>query len=306
VTAKVAKTRALSGFPASSFKYTPLQHVRVLFVSFVQGLFQEAPPGCYKWSSDIESTEIIITDENPIHVEKLGMRPAITFTRGPVQFYSLGIDDMMNFDFRTEKKTKAVLVPGTMTINCCSRSDLECENIAWIVAEHIWLLRELFMKMGFFDLGRQPQIGSPSPAGSVVSGDQAVEWFVTAVAIPFQFPRLSSFTPLGNKVAENIELTLNQVHSRAEALGATGGFINHELPLGVTRHFPSSFAPDATDTYGRTPDPSGSKSPAPLPIQPHPLNPASSVTVRTLSPFAGGVRPAGMNGAALPIKTPSG
>jgi hypothetical protein len=124
--AKVTTTAPRGGFPASSFRYTPLTHLRVLFVSFVQGLFAEAPVGAYKWFDDLDLSEIYITNENVIVAEKVGQRPAINFTRGPLQFYSLGLDDMEFYDFRTEKKTKNMLVPGTMSINCCSREDPGC------------------------------------------------------------------------------------------------------------------------------------------------------------------------------------
>lgn len=291
------------GFPDSSFKYTPLQHVRVLFVSFVQGLFAESPVGSYHWDPDIDKTEIVISDESPIKLEVLNQRPAISFTRGPVQFYGLGLDDMQFYDMRTAKKTKAILVPGTMSINCCSRVDIESENIAWVVAEMLWLLRELLLKQGFFELGRHPQISSPSPAGSIVMGDQGDEWFCTTVSIPYQFPRMSNFTPLGNEIANSIELSLEAVHNNVVARGAQ--LAGHELPVGVTRCFPPSFAPDASDAQGATPDPAGTRSTY-LPIQPHPLNPAAKVVVRSANPQRPGLRPPSMGGSPLPIKSPCG
>lgn len=301
--AAVHETSPRRGFPASSFRYTPLRHLRVLFVSFVQGLFKAAPAGCYHWNADAEHTEIFITNENTINADRIGSRPAINFTRGPIQFYSLGIDDMEFFDFRTDKKTKNVLVPGTMSINCCSSNDIECDDIAWIVTEHIWLLRELLLKEGFFELGRQPQIAAPTPAGSLVTNDEGQEWYCTAVTIPFQFYRQSSFTPLGNRIARSIELNLK---TNDQKLIGTGGpaLAGHEYPLNVRRCFPASFAPDASDARGGTPDPAGTKNVPPLPKQTHPLNPAAKVIVRSVRPGKPGVRPAGMNGVVLPIKDP--
>lgn len=299
--AKVIATNPNRGFPGSSFRYTPLQHVRVLFVSFIQGLFAQAPPGAYRWSPDFEVTELVITDESPINIEKIGSRPAITFTRGPVQFYSLGLDDMLGFDFDIERKTKGVLVPGTMSVNCCSRSDLESEQIAWVVAEHIWLLRELLLKQGFFEIGRQPQISAPSPAGSLVANDEGDEWYATTVAIPYQFARKSAFTPLGKKIAANIELSLNTIHDKVLSKGVPQG--GHEIPLNVHACFPPSFAPDASDSRGGTPDPTGLHKTS-LPLQPHPLNPAARVVVRTVYPNRAGLRPPSIGGRPIPIADP--
>jgi hypothetical protein len=275
--------------------------VRVLFTSFVQGLFRAAPPGAFHWDSNLEHSEIVITDENPINIEKMQSRPAITFTRGPVQFYSLGIDDMEFFDFRSEKKTKNILVPGTMTVNCISRSDLEAEQIAWIVGEHLWLLRELLMKEGFFELGRQISIGAPSAAGSLIVSDQGDEVYAVAVSVPFQFPRQSAFTPLGKRVAESIELNVQAAGKKFRSLGPAQA--GHELPLNEARCFPPSFAPDASDVYSKSPDPAGTREVF-LPVQPHPWNPAAKVVVRSVRPNQQGIRRPGMGGVVLPFRDP--
>lgn len=290
------------GFPGSSFIYTPLQHVRVLFISFLQGLFVGAPKGCFRWDPVEERSDIIIRDENPLNVETVQKRPSINVTMGAVQFYSLGIDDMLYYDFRTSKKTKGVLVPGTMAVNCCSRSDIEAHNLAWIVSEHIWLLRELFLKMGFFELGRGNQISPPSPPGSIVTGDQGSEWYCSSVSVPFQFQRKSAFTPLGQEIVQNIETALRTTNHRVASLGPAQA--GHEYPLAVNVCPPPPYAPGASDVYGATPDPAGARDVF-LPKQPHPLNPAASVVVRTARPFrAGVVRPPSMNGRALPLVRP--
>lgn len=286
MSSKVNETSAPDGFPDSSFKYTPLRHLRVIFVKFVQGLFGAAPVGSYRWVPDFDNTEIIISDESPIQTTRMQARPGVTFTRSSVQFYSAWNDDMMEFDFRTEQKTKSVLVPGTMSVNCISRVDLESEQIAWIIAEHFWLLRELLMKAGFFDAARQITISAPSPAGSIVAGDQADEYFSTVVGIPFQFYRTSAFTPLGRQIVRNIELSLETEFKGPPTTGVAAQ--THEFPLNITSNLPPSFAPDAGDQYGRTYQPG--RTVQPLPLQPHPLNPSQLVTVRTVRANRPGTR----------------
>jgi hypothetical protein len=278
---RIHETR--SGFPGSSFRYTPVRHVRVLFVSFVQGLFAAAPPGNYRWSSDEETTEIVIRNENVIHASRVGERPAINFTMGSLQFYSLGIDDMFTQDFDVARKVKLINVPGTMNINCCSRVDLEAHDLAWVVAEHIWLLRELLIKAGFYETGRNVQIGPPSPAGSIVSGDSGDEWYCAAVSVPFQFSRKSAFTQLGQKIARSIDLTVKERTAALIDEGRGGpALADAEYPVLVEESFPPPFTP-ASDVYGKTPDPAGTRTYA-LPVVPHPLNPAKLVTVRTVRP----------------------
>lgn len=282
-----------TGFQAErteNFRRTPLEQVRTLFVGFCQGLFAAAPPGEYHWNIDEEQSEIIIRDENPINVDTVGARPAINFTIGGVSFYHVGMDDLIDFRFDTGRKTKGMLVPGTMSINCSARSDIECHNIAWIVSEYIWLLRELFLQRGFFELGRGIQITPPSSPGTIITGDSGDEWYTSSAVIPWQFARKSSFSPLGKRIVHSI-LQQFQVIDPVRPVGsfgpADGG---HERPFLVTEQLPESFAPGASDARGKTPDPAGTRSIF-LPIQPHPLNPAKLVIVKTVRPYRAGLNP---------------
>lgn len=290
-----------SAFDGSSFKETPLQQARVVVLSFMQGLFGYAPVGCFRWNAEDDRTEIIIRDENPIHVDKYGGRPCINVTRGEARFYHLGIDDLHDYDFSIERKKKGLLVPSVFSINVCSRVDVESENLAWVVAEHIWLLRELLIKEGFFEIGRGISVSPPSPPGSVIHSDSSDEWVCCTVSVPWQFARLSQFTPLGRDVVQNIcnQLRVNTPLKRVESLGwpSTG----RERPYEVHECPPASFAPNASDVRG-TPDPAGVKS-NPLPKVPHPLNPAKQVVVRTVRPNRSGLR---MSSAGRPPALPIG
>jgi hypothetical protein len=296
VAAKNPETRSCPAYPESSFKYNPLMHVRVLFVNFVKGLFATAPEGSYRWVPDDENTEIYITNENVIQPTVVEKVPAVNFVRGPVQFYNLGLDDLEGYDFALGRKTKGVLLPGTMTINCCSRVDLESEHLAFVIADHIWLLRDLLMKAGFFETGRGIQVGSPSGAGSIIANDRGDEFYCTPVSVPFQFARLSSFTPLGLQVVQNIEQTM-QVRGRTfrGSLGAprNNPAMDHELPMAFYACPPPTFAPQARDLQR-----------SPLSLQPHPLNPAVTVRVRTIRPNRPGQRLNPRGGSTIPIVRP--
>ncbi len=289
MSAKIPETAPSPNFPESSFQYNPLLHTRVLFVRFVQGLFASAPPGCYRWTDDDENTEIYITGEEEINPNVVQKRPGVSFVRGPVQFYSLGLDDMESYEFDTNKKTKGILLPGTMTINACSRASLESEQVAFIIADHIWLLRGLLMKQGMFEVGRGIQIGSPTKAGSIIAQGKGDEYFCTPVSVPFQLSRLSSITPLGQAIAKNIQQCLNvRGPPRVLSQGAPQG--GHEYPVGYNYSFPPPFAPEARDV--------------PVPNQvmvPHPLNPSRLVCVRVVRPNNAGAN-LHRSRAAIPIQ----
>jgi len=281
-----------AGEPRSNFSINPLQHVRYLYAVFVQGVFYSLPRGSFHWEESLQDTEIVITAESPLQLGTLNDRPGITFTRSPVSFFQLGFDDMLLLDAKTGKKTKSLLIPGTMVINCCSKNDLESEQLAWVTAEKIWLLRDLLMQQGFYDIGRSLQVGSPSQAGAIVQGDGADEWFCTSIVSPYHFYRTSSFLPLGRPILHEIDINM-----RAEApplVQVANGTVN---PYGLPDVFPPPpFAPGAENPNVRTRD-----NPNGLPLVPHPLNPNILVSVRSSRADRTGVRPPSINGHVLPI-----
>lgn len=293
------------GLYPGSFKYNPMVALRETFVGFLQGLFSAAPPslGCWHWEEDAENTEIIIRDESTVKEEVIGKRPLITLSRGPLQFATLGLDDMMKYEADIDKKTKGVLVAGTMNINCCSRVSIESESIAWVAMEYVWLLRDLLIANSLlFDTGMRPQMGSPSPAGSIIADGKGDEWICTTVSFPFQFIRTSAFTPLGKAIVRNIENRINANLGRVRNLGPPDLAHAHEgtVPSSIYACPPDALS-DASDIYNRTPDPAGRRQYF-LPKQPHPLNPAVEVTVRTVRPFRPGY--AGVNRGGVPITDP--
>lgn len=280
---RVITTNPLGALPDSSFRYTPLQHIRVSYIQFVQGLFHQAPLGQYHWEPD-DSSEIVITDENPVRTEQLNVRPCITFTRAPVLFYSLGIDDMLAYDFRTGTKRKSLIIPGTMSINVCSRSDIESENLAFVVAEHIWLQREVLMQQGFYDIGRQIAIGAPSPPGSIIQGEGAEEWFATTITSPFHFFRTSQFTPLN-----------------ARGTAGDAGVVNE---IATTLNTEVTPVPDNSPPNGEMGIVAEPPETGPLPIQPSPNNPAQRVRFVPVRPNSTTLKAPSINGRLL-ISAPS-
>ena len=199
---------------------TPLVHLRSVFARFLQELFSEAPVGHYRWSPDRETTEIVIQGQNVLDATTASQRPGITIGRGPVQMRRLGLGDVKDFSFETGKTTKSALLPSVVYVNCCSRNDLESEHIAWIAMEHIWLLGHLIETAGMFDTGRDLYIAQPVKASSLVSGNQGEEWYCTAVQVPVLFPRTSSVSPTGLRLAQRLEARMSS--EAAHAAGEEG------------------------------------------------------------------------------------
>lgn len=283
---------------ADLYRVDPLIYIRRLYISFVQGLFRARPQGCTHWDIDPQTTEIVVTAEMPVKAETLGDRPGITFTRAPIGFFHLGFDDMLSYDFRTGQKVKSVLLPGTMVINCCSRNDLESESFAFFVAEHLWLLRDILMRRGFYDVGRNLQVGSPSKAGDLVQADQGDVWFATSVTSPYHFFRTSAFTPLDGTILQEIQLRLSVLSPSFITTGYPMA-PNVDMPYQVDTRRPEAYAPGAEGNIRRNSNLGG------LPVVPHPLNPAQQVVIRPVRADQPGLRPASMGGRAIPISRSS-
>lgn len=206
---KTTRSTELIGSSTLDFRGLPIQWLRTVFVQFLQNLFSYLPVGNYHWEDSLD-TEIHIYDECPIKTEDIGARPAIGLVRAPMNMTSIGLDDMVSVDQQAGRKVKTTLLPGNMILNCCSRSSLESENLAMFAAENLWMLRDVLQKNGgFFDVGRNYAIGSPSPAGSIVQGDSADKYSVTTVTCPFHIIRISSVTEMGLKVMNSFAMSMN-------------------------------------------------------------------------------------------------
>jgi hypothetical protein len=300
VPSKVTTTKPAGAIPEDSFKYSPLEHVRSLFVGFIQGLFAAQEPGHYRWDACLDTTEIFISDESPIHTTNVGQRPGVSVARGPVQFYSLGLDDMLSYDPATGAKRKSVLVPGTMAVHAISRVTLECERIAWWIAEELWANREELLRAGFFEIGRQPQILSPTPAGTLVQGDMADEYFATTVTCPFQFYRTTQVTPLGKTIVQHVNVAMRTRHP-VVASPAMPRTDSAEPPVAARVCPPPPFSP-ASDARGSTT--SAGEEDIVLPTTLHPLNPAQRVVLQVVRSNPRGVRPPSIGGRIIPITAP--
>jgi hypothetical protein len=183
--------------------------VRRTVLAFLQGLFEHADFGCFHWSEILEETEIVITDESPIKLDVVGERPAITVLRAPIQWGKTSLDQMRSIDAKTNGRTHMDLLSGHLSINCCSKNELESEYISWIVANHMWMLRRLMIKNTYIhDIGQGVGIGSVSPAGALVQGSSEGEWHSTPVNVPFYLQNNFSISPVNQTLLNQIGISL--------------------------------------------------------------------------------------------------
>jgi hypothetical protein len=247
----------------------------------------------------LEETDIVVSDENPIKTDTLGKRPCISCTRGPVALYTLGLDDVLQYNLTSGAKKKTILLPGTISINCCSRVPLEAEQLAWVVAEHLWMLRDVMRRWGFYDVGRNLAIGAPSPPGSIIQNDGGDEWYVVTITSPFQISRISQTTPLGQKIAASVEMTLG-----GNLIGRTPQGIPYtdrpEMPYSYDRPQPADDLPSVGGRVGGMKG-EGSISSHSVRTMAHPLNPNVQVIVRAARPGDPIFSPPSIYGRTIPI-----
>lgn len=187
----------------------PLIHCRRAAIGFAQGLFGQVPVGDFKWTQDIKTTDIVITDANPINLEYVMQRPAINCVRAPVKFNRTSMDDFQHRNYRTGQRIHGDMISGNIVFNCCSENGYEAEDIAWFLTDHLWILRRNLLKAGFHDIGRGIELSAVTPAGAVISGDSDQTWRKVSVIVPFTFNWRKIIRPTNTSIAEFVDLRIN-------------------------------------------------------------------------------------------------
>lgn len=198
----------MAGDEISSWGENPLFHVTRLCLSFLQNLFRQAPKGSFHWDQDRQLTEVVITDELPLHSELINKRPAIVTVRSPVGFAGIGLEQKMSEDLITGARVHSDLISGHMTFNCVSRVKVEAEQMGWLVARHLWILHRVFMRAGFHKMGERVQILAATPAGAIIAGDTEGEIHNVPVVAPYEFQWTERITPLNLDIMNEIEASM--------------------------------------------------------------------------------------------------
>jgi hypothetical protein len=210
----------------SSWLEDPLSYAVKAFIAFLQTIWEAAPKGYMHWAPMMEETELVITEENPVHLDVKEQKPIISVVMGPTRFNGSSLDDLVHVSATNAKEIHTDLIPGTMTLNCMSRVPQEARFLGWQCARSIWILRKLFCReTHIHDTGRNISIGPISPAGALVQGDTEGEWHSVQVSCPFFLQWTDSVTPLtrdwsGNPIhsLQNIGMRL---HTRINQVPST-------------------------------------------------------------------------------------
>lgn len=219
----------------SSWGENPLFHVTRLCLDFLQSLFKQAPKGSFHWDSDRQLTELVVTDELPLHSEVLNKRPGIVTVRSPVAFAGVALEQLVSESIKTGERVHSDLISGNMTFNCLSRVKVEAEQLGWLVARHIWILHRVFMRAGFHKMGERVQILAATPAGALIQGDTEGEIHNVPVISPYHFQWTERITPLNlgllREVEASMEVHMKEPREKTERVPLRGTAVNTDVVL---------------------------------------------------------------------------
>lgn len=199
----------------------PLYYCTRVFLTFLQGLFEQFPEGSYRWSDDEKLSEVAITDQVPIPKARVDQKPSIVIMRGPAQFANLTLDQMRKLNTLTGEKERTDLVSCTMTINVIARNGVECQRIAWIIFRHIRTFKTLIQRHGIHKVGDELQIGPESPSGSFVEESDPA-FVMVSVFAPFHFQWTETVRPLDAPLLRSMETRLRSALLPAAAVTTQG------------------------------------------------------------------------------------
>lgn len=199
----------------------PLYFCTRIFLTFLQGLFEQMPTGSYRWSEDEKLSEIAITDQVPIPRERVDQKPQLVTMRGPAQFANLSLDQLRSLNPRTGEKERTDLVSCTMTINAIARNGIECQRLAWTAARYLRTFKTMIQRHGLHKIGDEISIGPESPPGAFVS-EPDPEFVMISVYAPFHFQWTETVRPLDAPLLRSMEARISTAMLPAAATTTEG------------------------------------------------------------------------------------
>ena len=115
-----------------------------------QLLFSEPDnPMGYVWDPEESKTEIVIQDKHSFNIDRVGTKPAIVASRGPILFMKTsGFQQLQSLDMRTDTRTYTDLARGGVILSCFSEAGLEAEDLAGFVLDSFQAFRHVLRKIG--------------------------------------------------------------------------------------------------------------------------------------------------------------
>lgn len=166
----------------------PIEYLVLLYVRFLQGLFNFREAQNFHWELDDERTEILIRGDGSLDLAVTDKKPLLSVAMGPYQFGGIGLDQLQQMNLTTHRRVKTDLISGHFIVYCVARNDIVASKLGFIVGrgtrEHQRLLEG---PGGFHQIARPaPSVGQPTPPGAL-GLDLQMSASIVQVNIPFHF-----------------------------------------------------------------------------------------------------------------------
>ena len=205
-----------------------LKYYTMLFIAFLQGYFKQNDQGQFRWSDDLEQTEIVICDQDADLTDKY--LPRIVTVRGPSSPLPMWFgDEGEPYNNATGAKKRTILIQSSITFHCIAVTGLEAQQLAYRVYRAIHEYYMTLQRFGIHKVIRSMQISPETPANAVFSPEVISEGRLIMVTVPFIYRNTIVSTPSNFAAAR--ELSLHMQISMTTPGTKNEAAIKEEVPI---------------------------------------------------------------------------
>jgi hypothetical protein len=185
-----------------------LKYYTMLFIAFLQGYFKENKQGKFRWSPDLNQTEIVICDQDNLLTD--AYIPRIITVRGPSVPAPMTFNDMGDqYNAATGAIKRVLLVQSSITFHCISKTGPEAQNIAYQVMKAINAYYLTLQKWGIHKVMRNVQLSPETPAGAVFNPEIFPEGRLVMATTQFWYLLTLRMTPAESPAAKSLDLFID-------------------------------------------------------------------------------------------------
>jgi hypothetical protein len=162
-----------------------LYYAERAMVLWLQGLFRTRGIGDYRWHSNPDETEILITSHDPADPERTNKRPNIVVSRSHMSYAGSSMGQVSESSFTRDTATYTDMIQGQFLLTVIAQTGPEAQGIAYSLTRLIPLFRGVLNRLGRMHIlpGRM-SITPESQYAEVSQGAQAPRRKAVMVALP--------------------------------------------------------------------------------------------------------------------------
>lgn len=182
-----------------------LKYYTMLFIAFLQGYFKLRDQGDYRWSPDLDKTEVVIADQdNGLPDSPI---PRVITVRGPsVPLPMVFNDEGEPYNHATGARKRTILIQSSITFHCIARTGLETQQLAYQVYGAIHQYYLTLQQFGIHKVFRNIQISPETPANSVFPPEVISEGRLIMVTCGFIYRNTIVSTPSTLAAAKDLKV----------------------------------------------------------------------------------------------------